>query len=119
MNGQDLNTSLNRFTDQIVKLRQTEKSDALSSWQPIVDKIVDFVRQEDVHGRFVKLKLVPTGSYYERAKVGAPDEFDLMLEIEKLELDAAPYEEYENDGMSEPPTGNKVLNTVKTLIFPT
>ena len=38
INGQDLNTILNRFTDQNVKLRQKEKSDALRSWQPIASE---------------------------------------------------------------------------------
>ena len=46
---------------------------------------------------------VPTGSYYERAKVKEPDEFDLMLIMDNLELDDAPFEE--DDGFSEPPIG--------------
>ena len=40
-----------------------------------------------------KLKLVPTGSFYDEAKVGAPDEFDYVAEMETL----SPYSETEID----------------------
>ena len=109
MNRRDLNSILNRFTDKNVKLRQVEKSEALRSWQPLVERIVNFVKVQDVHRRFATLQIVPTGSYYERAKVGEPDEFDLMLVMENLALDDEPYEEYEDDGMSEPPTGGSAV----------
>ena len=97
-----LNGVLNRFTNTNVKLRQTEKTEALNLWQPIVTNIVEKVKER--HARFARIQILPTGSYYERAKVGEPDEFDLMLVMDNLELDGEPYEE-ENDGMSEPPTG--------------
>ena len=100
---EDLNKLLNNFTRNNVQLRQVRKTEALNSWQPIVNAIVDYVKQRD--DRFSSLRILPTGSYYERAKVGEPDEFDLMLVMDKLELDDEPYEEEEDDGMSEPPTG--------------
>ena len=105
MSGEDLrrlNVVLNRFTATNVKLRQSEKTEALDLWQPIVRNIVEKVKERDA--RFARIQILPTGSYYERAKVGEPDEFDLMLVMDNLELDDDPYEE-ENDGMSEPPTG--------------
>lgn len=101
-----LNTVLNRFTDSNVKVRQDRKTEALNSWQLTVEKIVDYVKRD---GRFAKLRIFPTGSYYERSKVGEPDEFDLMLVMDNLELDDDPYGEEENDGMSEPPTGEYII----------
>ena len=109
MNGESLgslNTVLNRFTDSNVKVRQGRKTEALNSWQLTVKKIVDYVKRD---GRFAKLRILPTGSYYERSKVGEPDEFDLMLVMDNLELDDDPYGEEENDGMSEPPTGEHII----------
>ena len=97
-----LNRVLNRFTTDNVQLRQTEKKQALELWQPIVKHIVGYVQRD---ARFAKIQIFRTGSYYERAKVGEPDEFDLMLVMDNLELDDAPYEDDEDDGMTEPPTG--------------
>lgn len=105
-----LNGVLNRFTDKNIKLRQTEKTEALNLWQPIVGNIVENVKTRD--DRFATIEILPTGSYYERAKVGEPDEFDLMLVMDNLELDGDPYEE-ENDGMSEPPTGESHTSNCK------
>lgn len=104
-----LNAVLNRFINNNVQLRQTEKTEALNVWQPIVQNIVEVVKQSDE--RFARLQILPTGSYYERSKVGEPDEFDLMLVMENLELDDHPYEEEEDDGMSEPPTGEWACET--------
>ena len=104
-----LNTVLNRFTDSNVKVRQDRKTEALNSWQPIVEEIVDYVKERDNYGRFARLRIFPTGSYYERSKVGEPDEFDLMLVVDNLELDGDPYGEEENDGMSEPPPGEFII----------
>ena len=100
-----LNSLLNQFTDSHVKLRRDGKTEALRAWQPIVDAIVDNVKRRD--HRFASLSILPTGSYYERAKVGEPDEFDLMLVMDNLELDGDPYDSGEDDGLSEPPTGTK------------
>ena len=108
-----LNGVLNRFTATNVKLRQSEKTEALNLWQPIVTNIVEKVKERDV--RFARIQILPTGSYYERAKVGEPDEFDLMLVMDNLELDGDPYEEEEDDGMSEPPTGESF--TMYTMTF--
>lgn len=98
-----LNTLLNRFTSQFVMLRQERKTEALNFWQPKVEEIVKDVKRRD--DRFSDLQVVFTGSYYERSKVGEPDEFDLMLAVGKLELDGEPYGGDEDDGMSEPPKG--------------
>ena len=109
-----LNGVLNRFTDKNIKLRQTEKTEALNLWQPIVRNIVENVKRRD--DRFATIQILPTGSYYERAKVGEPDEFDLMLVMDNLELDGDPYEEEENDGMSEPPTGESHTSMQEKMI---
>ena len=101
MSEQNLNTILNRFTANIVQLRQQRKIEALNCWEPIVKEILEYVKTND--DRFSALQILPTGSYYERAKVKEPDEFDLMLIMDNLELDDAPFEE--DDGFSEPPIG--------------
>jgi len=105
-----LNTLLNQFTDHYVKLRRDEKKKALKAWQPIVEAIVAKVKSKrDQHDlRFARLQILPFGSYYERAKVGEPDEFDLMLVMDNLELDGDPYDSGEDDGLSEPPTGKLI-----------
>ena len=102
-----LNFRLNQFTDSHVKLRRDGKTVALRAWQPIVDAIVDGVKRRDRFDRFASLSILPTGSYYERAKVGEPDEFDLMLVMDNLELDDDPYDSGEDDGLSarDPPKG--------------
>ena len=96
-----LNTILNRVTNKIVQLRRDRKTEALECWEPIVHGILEYVQSKD--RRFRALHIFPTGSYYERAKVKEPDEFDLMLVMDNLELDDAPFEE--DDGFREPPIG--------------
>ena len=102
-----LNSLLNKFTDSYVKFRRDRKKEALKAWQPIVNAIVEDVKRRDQYGRFARLQILPFGSYYERAKVREPDEFDLMLVMDNLELDGEPYDSGEDDGLSEPPTGTK------------
>ena len=106
MSRERLNSVLNRFTANNVMLRKTQKIQALEFWQPIVEHIVDYVKRDD---RFASIQILPKGSYYDRTKVSEPDEFDLMLVMDNLELDADPYEDDENDGMSEPPTGESYI----------
>lgn len=98
---ESLNTTLNRFTDNVVKFRRDSRTKALKCWRPIVDGIVDYVKRKD--DRFHALSVFHKGSYYERSKVGEPDEFDLMLVMDNLELYDEPFEE--DDGLSEPPIG--------------
>ena len=106
MNREELNTILNRFTNKTVLLRQERKTEALKCWEPIVKGILDSVKRKD--RRFASLQTFPTGGYYERTKVKEPDEFDLMLVMDNLELDGEPYDSDENDGLSEPPIGTEV-----------
>ena len=110
MRREDLNTILNQFTDKYVKIRGDRKKEALDSWEPIVKNIVHYVKQKESRNSglqpFDALDTLPTGSYYERAKVKEPDEFDLMLVMGNLELDDDPYEPYEeDDGLGDPPKG--------------
>ena len=100
-----LNSHLNQFTELYVKFRRDRKKEALRAWQPIVNAIVEDVKRRDQLGRFAKLRILHFGSYYEKAKVGEPDEFDLMLVIDNLELDGDPYDSSEDDGLNEPPIG--------------
>ena len=104
-----LNSRLKQFIEIYVTLRQEEKKVALATWQPIVNAIVDYVKTRDP--LFASLSILPTGSYYERAKVGEPDEFDLMLVMDNLELDDDPYDSDEDDGLSqEPPIGKLIIS---------
>ena len=100
MNREELNKILNRFTNQNVQLRRDRKKEALDSWEPIVHEIVSYVAGDE---RFSRLELFHTGSYYERAKVGEPDEFDLMLVMGNLEV--AGEKDISLYGLSVQPTG--------------
>lgn len=111
MNEQNLNTTLNQVVANIVQLRQKRKEEALKCWEPIVKEILEYVKKKD--HRFSAIRILHTGSYYERAKVKEPDEFDLMLVMDNLELDDAPFEE--DDGFSEPPIGK--IRPAQTLAF--
>ncbi|XP_067042666.1 cyclic GMP-AMP synthase-like receptor 1 isoform X2 [Acropora muricata] len=101
----ELNDILNRFTNEKVSLRnsKSEKRKALDFWEPKVRDILENVKQKDP--RFAGMEMQFKGSYYERCKVGEPDEFDLMLVMKNLELNGDPYDDPEDDRMSEPPTG--------------
>ena len=103
-NMSQLNTILNRVTSDKVTLRKSEKTKALQFWEPIVDNILRGVKRKDKK-RFAKMETLFKGSYYERCKVGKPDEFDLTLVLENLELDDEPYDDSEDDEMGEPPKG--------------
>ncbi|XP_068727274.1 uncharacterized protein [Montipora capricornis] len=86
-----------------VVLRRELKTEALQYWEPKVAEVVQYVKERE--NRFSRMQIFRTGSYYERTKVDEPDEFDLMLVVENLELDDGPYGDDEDDGMSEPPKG--------------
>ena len=78
----DLNRVLKKYFERNVQLSQKRTNDALHYWKPIVDRIIDYVKKND--DRFASLSRFGSGSYYERAKVREPDEFDLMLIFEDL-----------------------------------
>ena len=102
-----LNAILNRYISEKVTLRQDETSEALDFCWPVVEKIFEYVKLKD--SRFAAMEIEGKGSYYERCKVGEPDEFDLMLFIKDLELDGDPNSDTEDDEMSaEPPTGRYI-----------
>ncbi|XP_078345906.1 cyclic GMP-AMP synthase-like receptor 1 [Oculina patagonica] len=94
----DLNSLLNRFTISSVQLRRKRKTEALNSWKPIVNEILACVKA----GKkcFANLQIIHSGSYYEKTKVGEPDEFDLMLVMDNVE-----FEELPGFACSKPPTG--------------
>ena len=96
-----LNEILKRYTSEKVTLRKDDKSEALDFCWPVVEEILEYVKIKDT--RFAGMEVERKGSYYERCKVGEPDEFDLMLVIKDLELNGV--YEFIYDGMSEPPTG--------------
>ena len=115
----ELNDKLNRFTNEKVSLRKSEKRKALDFWEPKVRDILENVKEKDT--RFAGMEMQFKGSYYERCKVGEPDEFDLMLVMKNLELNGDPYDDTEDDGMSEPPTGRDTIalgiNFIQRMIF--
>ena len=82
MDGEDLsnlqmNTLLNHFTAHHVQLRREEKREASSSWKPIVEAILAYVRERNDY--LASFQFLFSGSFYEGTKVGEPNEFDLML----------------------------------------
>ena len=78
----DLNGVLKEYFEEKVQLNQKRKSEALKCWEPIVDSIIKYVKKSDE--RFASLRRFGSGSYYERAKVREPNEFDVMLIFEDL-----------------------------------
>ena len=78
----DLNRDLKKYFERNVQLSQKRKNEALSCWEPIVDRIINYVKRND--DRFALLRRFGSGSYYERAKVREPNEFDLMLIFEDM-----------------------------------
>jgi hypothetical protein len=103
MDDRSLKVRLDKYFSQEVTLRQTEKSKALGVWEGPVREILERVKEKDF--RF-DLKQFFSGSYYERAKVKEPNEFDLMLEVESLKLGAwDPYYGDEDNLSGDPPTG--------------
>ena len=95
-----LNSILNRYTSEKVTLRQDEIEKAVRFWKPRLEDILQYVQNKDI--RFAGMDVQFAGSYYERCKVGEPNEFDIMLVIKDLELNGEPYED---DGMRNPPRG--------------
>ena len=98
----DLNGVFKKYFERKVQLNQKSKSDALSCWEPIVDWIIDYVKESDE--RFASLRRFGSGSYYERAKVREPNEFDLMLIFEDLTATSM-VSFTTGPGMTEPPLG--------------
>ena len=104
MDGEDLsylqmNTLLNHFTAHHVQLRHEEKREASSSWKPIVEAILAYVRERNDY--LASFQYIFSGSSYEGTKVGEPDEFDLMLVMKNTifrEIKDLP-------GVNKPPTG--------------
>ncbi|XP_048585373.1 putative nucleotidyltransferase MAB21L1 [Nematostella vectensis] len=82
--GEVSNYSLNQYFSQKITIHQDAKQKALAAWQPPVQKILKFVEERNTYYKFDRLLM--TGSYYERVKVKNPDEFDLMIEIDKEQL---------------------------------
>ena len=74
-----LNNALKNYFEERVQLSQERKNEAIKYWKPIVDAIVDYVCKSD--DRFASLLRIGTGSYYEKAQVKEPHEFDVMLVI--------------------------------------
>ena len=98
LNNLQLIRLLNRFTIDNVQIRRDRKTEALNSWKPIVDAILDYVKAR--HDYFATLRVLHCGSFYERTKAGEPDEFDLMLVMENVKL-----YKLKLPGLRDPPIG--------------
>ena len=108
MDGEDLtnlqmNTLLNHFTTYYVQLSRDEKKEASSSWKPIVEAILAYVRERsrERNDYLATLQILHGGSSYEGTKVGEPDEFDWMLVMKN----AVFHEVKEHPDVNKPPTG--------------
>lgn len=78
----ELNTCLNQYYESKIKINRSEREAALEVWQKLVKEILDEVQRVDA--RF-SLTMLYTGSFYERMKTQSPDEFDLMLVLDKIQ----------------------------------
>lgn len=79
-----LNNALKNYFEERVQLSQERKNEAIKYWKPVVDAVVDYVCKSD--DRFASLLRIGTGSYYEKAQVKEPHEFDVMLVIKDLKV---------------------------------
>ncbi|XP_037699315.1 cyclic GMP-AMP synthase [Choloepus didactylus] len=72
-------------------------SQEISAAAEVVNRIVDQLlkRLQSCESEFRGVALLRTGSYYERVKISAPNEFDIMF---KLEVSRVQLEEYSNSG---------------------
>lgn len=106
MTDQKVRTRLNKYFEDKVQLDKQERSAALAVWEDAVKKIISDVKSKDA--RF-DLDLFSSGSFYERAKVKKPNEFDLMLGIKNLEL--GQWDPYDSDDeiSQDPPLGKPCL----------
>ena len=77
MSNLEMNTLLNHFTAHHVQLRREEKREASSSWKPIVEAILAYVRERNDY--LASFQFLFSGSSYEGTKVEEPNEFDLIL----------------------------------------
>nr|AKH04280.1 cyclic GMP-AMP synthase [Lagothrix lagotricha] len=77
------------------KLRLSRED--VSTAAKVVNSVVDHLlrRLQQCESEFKGVELLRTGSYYERVKISAPNEFDVMF---KLELPRIQLEEYSNTG---------------------
>ena len=94
-----MNTLLNHFTAHYVQLRGEEKREASSSWEPIVEAILAYVRERNDY--LASFQYLFSGSSYEGTKVGEPDEFDVMLVMKNTIF----REVKDLPGVNKPPTG--------------
>ncbi|XP_074254149.1 cyclic GMP-AMP synthase isoform X1 [Saimiri boliviensis] len=77
------------------KLRLSRED--VSTAAQVVNSVVDHLlrRLQQCESEFKGVELLRTGSYYERVKISAPNEFDVMF---KLEIPRIQLEEYANTG---------------------
>ena len=81
MDSSRLRGILDRYTDKKVRIKRESKTVALRVWEEPVGRILNNVESRDV--RFQIQEVVPGGSFYERLKVKEPDEFDMMIVMER------------------------------------
>ena len=105
-----MNTLLNHFTAHCVQIRRDERKEASSSWKPIVDDILEYVKERN--GYLASLEILYSGSSYEGTKVGEPDEFDLMLVMNNVVF----REIKELPGVNKPPKGGLNWIAFKTIL---
>lgn len=76
-----------------LKLKRQEISAAAAIVNSVVGRLLQ--RLQNLEWEFKDIALLHTGSYYERVKISAPDEFDVMF---KMEVPRIQLEEYCNSG---------------------
>ncbi|XP_032131406.1 cyclic GMP-AMP synthase isoform X3 [Sapajus apella] len=76
-----------------LRLSREDVSTAATVVNSVVDQLLR--RLQQCESEFKGVELLRTGSYYERVKISAPNEFDVMF---KLELPRIQLEEYSNTG---------------------
>lgn len=66
----DLNRVLKKYFERNVQLSQKRKNDALRYWEPIVNRIIDYVKKND--DRFASLSTLVLEAITKEQKLGSP-----------------------------------------------
>ncbi|CAH1231101.1 MB21D1 [Branchiostoma lanceolatum] len=88
-NGKGFQRKLEKAMGNLVRVRQTDKSETSTIYNPIVDRILKGIKKIAVNegeSDIFRLRQLNSGSYFENLKVDTTNEFDFMFCIYGQEL---------------------------------
>ncbi|XP_078093307.1 cyclic GMP-AMP synthase [Mustelus asterias] len=78
------NKEMSKRIRMIVKkltIKRDERSLAAEMINDLIDRLINFLQNNEKYACFKEVTKLTTGSYYEFVKISSPDEFDVMLTI--------------------------------------